>query len=202
MDFLQERLENVGYKVVNLGYPSRKYSIDDLAEKAITPALALCTKGSAIHFVTHSLGGILVRHYLEKHSLPQLGRVIMLAPPNRGSEVVDKLKNFPGFKILNGNAGQELGTDSNSIPNQLGPANFDLGIIAGRNSINWILSTLIPGEDDGKVSVEHTKLEGMKDHIVLPVSHPFIMRNDATISQVIYYLKNGKFYRGIDKIFD
>lgn len=196
MNYLQDQLENEGYKVVNIGYPSREHAIDALAKKAIVPALQLCNAENEINFVTHSLGGILVRYYLGKHTLPQLKHVVMLAPPNKGSEVVDTLGNFPGFELLNGDAGLQLGTGVNSIPNQLGNANFDLGIIAGSNSINWILSSLIPGTDDGKVSVENTKLDGMNDHIVLPVSHPFIMKDDEAISQVIYYLKNGEFYSG------
>ena len=198
MNYLQGQLENEGYKVVNIGYPSRKHTIDKLTRKAITPALEFCKEESEINFVTHSLGGIVVRYYLSKHTLPRLKHVVMLAPPNKGSELVDKLGKLPGYKLLNGDAGLQLGTDVDSIPSQLGKANFDLGIIAGSSSINWILSSLIPSTDDGKVSIENTKLEGMNDHIVLPVSHPFIMRDDETISQIIYYLKNGKFYSGAD----
>ena len=101
----------------------------------------------------------------------------MLGPPNKGSEVVDKLGNIPGFYWLNGKAGLQLSTDSDSVPNKLGSADFDLGIIAGTKSINWILSSLIPGKDDGKVSIERTKLNGMNDHITVATSHPFMMKN-------------------------
>ena len=97
--------------------------------------------------------------------------------------------------MLNGDAGMQLGTDQLSVPKRLGPANFDVGIIAGNQSINWILSTLIPGNDDGKVSIARTKLEGMNDHIELATAHPFMMKNDEAISQVIYYLSNGHFDR-------
>ncbi len=122
----------------------------------------------------------------------------MLGPPNQGSEVVDKLRDIPGFYMLNGDAGMQLGTDQLSVPNRLGPANFDVGIIAGNQSINWILSMLIPGRDDGKVSIARTKLEGMNDHIVLPTTHTFMMQNAAAISQVIYYLANGSFNQKTD----
>ena len=82
----------------------------------------------------------------------------MIGPPNKGSEVVGKLRDVPGFYFIHGEAGLELGTGETSVPNQLGQANFDLGIIAGTRSNNLILSGMIPGVDDGKVSVENTKL--------------------------------------------
>lgn len=195
MAALEQRLSENGFNSINLGYPSREYPIEILAEKAIKPALEKCTPDTEVHFVTHSLGGILVRQYLSTHKIPELGRVVMLGPPNKGSEVVDKLGKVPGFHILNGDAGLQLGTGPLSVPNSLGPANFDVGIIAGNKSINWILSSIIPSIDDGKVSVERTKLNGMADHIVMPVTHPFMMKNDNVISQVVYYLKNGRFER-------
>jgi pimeloyl-ACP methyl ester carboxylesterase len=154
------------------------------------PAQAEVTK---IHFVTHSLGGILVRSYLSRHTIPNLGRVVMLGPPNQGSEVVDKLGSWRVFKKLNGPAGNELGTDKNSTPNKIGPTNFCVGVIAGDRSINWINSLLIPGRDDGKVSVERTKLAGMSDHIVLHATHPFLMRNRAAIRQTLHFLRTGRF---------
>ena len=148
-----------------------------------------------MHFVTHSLGGILVRQYLRDHDIPNLGRVVMLGPPNKGSEVVDRLSDFPGFRFVNGDAGLELGTGETSVPNQLGRANFELGVIAGTRSINLFLSSMIPGPDDGKVSVENTRLEGMRDHLEMEVTHPFMMRNDRVIDQVIHFLGNGQFSR-------
>ena len=160
--------------------------------------ISCTTEDENINFVTHSLGGILVRQYLKTHRIDQLKYVVMLGPPNQGSEVVDKLRNFPGFYFLNGEAGIQLGTGSLSVPNSLGPANFNVGIIAGTKSINWILSLLIPGTDDGKVSLESAKLDGMNDYIELPTTHPFMMKNKTVISQVIYYLENGEFKRDLN----
>lgn len=119
----------------------------------------------------------------------------MLGPPNQGSEVADTLGALRIFKLINGIAGSELGTGTNSTPNRLGAANFCVGIIAGDRSINWINSMMIPGRDDGKVSVERTKLEGMKDHIVIHATHPFLMRNKTSIRQTIHFLRNGQFER-------
>jgi pimeloyl-ACP methyl ester carboxylesterase len=190
---LEMALLEEGYSVHNVSYASTRKNIERLAEEAIGPALKLCPSDRKLHFVTHSLGGILVRQYLMHHEIENLGRVVMLGPPNKGSEVVDKLGKFPGFRFINGDAGLELGTGEGSVPSRLGAANFDLGIIAGTRSINLILSRMIAGTDDGKVSVESTKLEGMHDHLEMDVTHTFMMRNNKVVEQVIHYLETGRF---------
>lgn len=191
LETLEENLSREGYTTVNLGYPSRHYPIEVLAKEAIEPALTKCPPGDEIYFVTHSLGGILVRQYLNKHTIKHLKRVVMLGPPNLGSEVVDSFGRFYGFKWINGPAGLQLGTGILSVPNKLGRVNFELAVIAGNRSINWILSSVIPGPDDGKVSVERTKIEGMNAHITLPVNHAMMMNNPQVIANVISYLKHG-----------
>jgi pimeloyl-ACP methyl ester carboxylesterase len=196
MSKLKQALLKKGYRVHNVSYASTRKKIEQLAEEAIGPVLELCPMERKVHFVTHSLGGILVRQYLSRHVIENLGRVVMLGPPNKGSEVVDKLRDFPGFHFINGDAGLELGTGESSVPNRLGAANFDLGIIAGTRSIDLILSHMISGPDDGKVSVENTRLEGMHDHLEMDVTHTFMMRNKAVIEQVIHYLETGSFSPG------
>lgn len=195
METMEAALLNEGFIPVNEGYPSREHPIETLAELAIAPALEKCPPEARVHFVTHSLGGILVRQYLSTHRIDNLGRVVMLGPPNGGSEVVDKLGSVPGFHFINGDAGLQLGTGNLSVPNRLGAANFDVGIIAGTRSVNLILSALIPDVDDGKVSIESTRLEGMNDHIEMAVTHPFMMKNKRVITQVIAYLRDGQFTR-------
>ncbi len=189
---LEKALIEEGFATVNRGYPSRKHPIEVLADLAIEPALKACPEGEGVSFVTHSLGGILVRQYLTHHAMPQLERVVMLGPPNKGSELADSLGNVDGLEWIHGPAGLQLGTGHSSVPNQLGRVDFDLGIIAGDRSINWILSLIIPGEDDGKVSIDNTKVEGMNEHIVLPVNHAMMMNNPEVIEAVIAYLKEGK----------
>lgn len=195
MVVLESRLKENNYHTVNVAYASRKFSIETLADKAIRPALAKCPDKQKVNFVTHSMGGILVRQYLNRYDIPMLGSVVMLGPPNQGSEVVDKLGKFPGFRFFNGDAGLQLGTGKLSVPNKLGAVDYDVGVIAGNKSINWLLSSLIPGKDDGKVSVARTKVDGMKEHIVVPSTHTFMMRNKHVIEQVVFYLKQGRFKR-------
>jgi len=195
MEKMKVSLEQEGYSVLNVAYPSRTATIAELSATVIgsaltNPAVVSCEK---IHFVTHSLGGILVRHYFAHHAAPQLGRVVMLGPPNQGSEVVDSIGDWWLVEQINGPAGSELGTATNAVPNQLGPVNFELGIIAGDRSINGINSLMIPGADDGKVSVERTKVAGMKEHIVIHATHPYLMKNDEAITLTLRFLASGSF---------
>lgn len=195
MESLAQELVANDFKVANVDYPSRQYSIAVLSELAVTAGLDACelSDKESVYVVTHSLGGILIRDYLSRQDIPEMKRIVMLAPPNHGSEVVDNLKDVPGFKLLNGPAGLQLGTDENSVPLKLGAITKDTAIIAGTRTINLYLSTLLENPDDGKVSVASARLEGMCAMLILPVSHPFIMKNRVSIEQTINYLKHGRF---------
>jgi len=193
MASLERALKKAGYHTYNHNYASTKHTVQYLAGRTLPKAIQACAKNQKIHFVTHSMGGILLRQYLQEHSIENLGRVVMLGPPNQGSEVVDTLGNFPGFKLINGPAGMQLGTDTQSIINALPPVDFELGVISGTRSINLILSQILPKPNDGKVSVESTKVEGMSKHLVLPVTHTFMMNNKKVIQAVLSFLKQGTF---------
>jgi hypothetical protein len=197
---MERRLTEAGYDVVNADYPSREQTIEVLVKNHLVDVIEACQsmQPAKIHFVTHSMGGILVRQYLANHVLGNLGHVVMLSPPNQGSEVVDVLGRVPGFYALNGPAGLQLGTNDESLPNTLGPVNYSVGIITGNKSVNPILSMLIPGENDGKVSIKRAKVEGMSDYLVVPHTHPMIMKSDAVISHTIAYLQNGRFSHGYE----
>ena len=195
MQKIETFLLSQGYETLNLGYPSTSESIERIAEQHITEAVTRCGLNPVdkIHFVAHSLGGIIVRQYLQAHTLPKGSRLVMLAPPNQGSEVVDYVKKFFLYKWIHGPPGQELGTTPESTPNKLKPIDIEVGVIAGDKSLNPIFSGLIPGPDDGRVSVERAKLAEMSDFLVISSTHKSIVRNPAVLKQVAYFLEHGKF---------
>ncbi len=194
MSELAEQLQSNGYIVVNIDYPSREHAIDVLASHSVSAGLRACeaAQASRIGFVTHSLGGILLRAYAKANPDFNIYRAVMLGPPNNGSEVVDAMRDLPGFKWLNGPAGQQLGAVA-GVPSTLGPAPFELAVIAGTSTINPILSSYLPDPDDGKVSVASTKLDNMCAHLQINVAHPFLMKDDKVIDETINYLLSGRF---------
>ncbi len=197
MEGMQEKLVSSGYHTVNLGYPSTKCSVETIAEKYYPMALEQCRKFSptAIHFVTHSLGGIVLRQALKESRPRELGRVVMLSPPNHGSVAADNLRHWWLYEWLNGPAGQQLTTADSSLPNRLGPVDYPVGVITGDRYFffDFWLSSIIPGIDDGKVSVSSARLDGMSDFLVVHETHPFIMDSDYVQDETLYFLKNAVF---------
>ena len=195
LEKLEAHLSSLGYRVFNIDYPSTHYSIAELAFNNLDKVVRECGRSpqNRVHFVTHSMGGIVVRYYLKFNRPLNLGRVVMLCPPNQGTELVDHLKESLFFRKTFGPAAQQLGTKKESLPLELGPVDFELGIITGDRSFYPLNSALIPGPDDGIVSVDRTKVEGMDDFLLLPYSHPFILHKEAVFEQVVHFLKQGAF---------
>ena len=196
MKKMQRYLEDREFVVANVDYPSRDHQIAELAKIAVEDGLRQCRANEgldAIHFVTHSLGGILVRYYSAHHDIAQLGRVVMLAPPNQGSHAADAMRGVPGFGWINGPAAMQLGKGPDSVPLSLGKPGFEFAVIAGNRTIDPITSAVLENPDDGRVTVEDTKLEGMSDFRVVDASHAYIMKKKDVMALVYTFLAYGTF---------
>lgn len=197
MSRIENELEKSGYVVVNETYPSLSKDIPELSE-VVGSGIEACRSKSAtsIHFVTHSMGGILVRVYFQTHTIPEAKRMVMLGPPNHGSEVVDEHHDDWWFRLATGPAGQQLATfGDRSIPITLNPIPLEIGIIAGTESIDPLLDDTLPRPNDGKVSVQSAMLPEMKDFVTIPVDHTFMVYSATVIGHVKAFLKDGKFSR-------
>lgn len=192
---LEQVLTRHGFRVVNRGYPSESAPIAGLVAH-VGASVAECG-AERTHFVTHSLGGILARLWLQENRPPLMGRVVMLAPPNHGTEIVDTLaaqELVAGpMERLGGPAALELGTGAGSVPAGLCPVDYELGVIAGNRAFNPLGAILLDGPNDGTVTVASTRVAGMTDHIVLPASHSLMMVNPLVLAEVLAFLRHGAF---------
>ena len=196
MSVPMRRLRSAGFEVINLKYPSRRKPIPELA-RIVSRELEqrIPDSQTPVHFLTHSLGGIVLRAILSGDPPKiNLGNVVMLAPPNQGSRLAERLGDNFLFRTTTGPAGQQLRKGPDSVPARLGPADYCVGVIAGNRAASpWFF--LVPGESDGTVRVDEVALEGMADFLVVPRGHTFIMNDAAVIDQAIHFFRNGKFER-------
>ncbi len=197
MKRMEWSLERDGYRVISTSYPSRKVPLEQLATDWLPKLLSKHDAAGVprLHFVTHSMGGIILRAWLRDNRPANLGHVVMLAPPNHGSALVDRIGDWKAFRVFTGVNGRRLGTDPDSFPRSLGPwtADAPLGIIAGNRQLLPGLSKWAGDESDGKVAVDSTRLDGMTDHLVLPHSHTWIQYRKPVITHVKTFLKTGRF---------
>jgi triacylglycerol lipase len=195
MKLMERNLAKRGFDVVNVTYRAGELSVEQLAQKYLNALLErkVMDDGRKVHFVTHSLGGIIVRQYLSNHRIKNLGRVVMLAPPNHGSEVIDCLRANCITRNFLGVAARELGTGHDCLTAKLGPIHFECGVIAGDCSLNPLSSSLLPGPNDGKVTIASTRVEGMQDFLIVHGTHTWLMCKHSVMDQTARFLQSGHF---------
>jgi pimeloyl-ACP methyl ester carboxylesterase len=194
MKHVERSLARHGYNVVTITYPAFWVPVERLADEYLHHALArrVPQHTRRVHFVTHSMGGILLRHYLASHRIENLGRVVMVGPPNRGSKKADLFKSCAFARWLAGPNLFRLGTGPDDLPQKIGAVNFEAGIIAGdRPLFDSIWKHTIPS--DGIVAVESTKVAGMKDFTIVHCSHTFMVSQRETLEQIGEFIQYGRF---------
>jgi triacylglycerol lipase len=190
--FAERYLRRAGLDPVSIPYPSRREPIERLAELV---RASLPQEGDRpLHFVTHSLGGIVLRYLVQAGRPPNLGRVVMLGPPNRGSQLATRLKRSWLFRLATGPAGQQIGSDAQSVPNRLGPADFELGVIAGTTAFDPF-RFLISGQSDGKVTLDETRVDGQTDWLAVRRAHALLVNDPRVLSQAVHFIAHGRFAR-------
>jgi triacylglycerol esterase/lipase EstA (alpha/beta hydrolase family) len=193
MQGLADFLEQNNYKVLNIDYPSSKYNLLSLANLIHPQIRDFATQVTKIHFVGYSMGGLIIRAYLKLYNPVNLARVIMLGTPNKGSEIADFLQDFWIYKKLYGPAGQQLITNQTSFKDIFGSVNYELGVVAGRSPYYFIANRIINEESDGRVSINNTKLDGMKEHIIVNSGHNWLSTNQKIWRLTLSFLNHGSF---------
>lgn len=186
-------LERNGFRTNLLGYPSRRYELGELSARVRERLETLTAPGERIHFVTHSMGGVLLRRMVADDPDLPVARVVMLCPPNKGSAVVDRLSAFGLYRWAIGPGGLQLGTGEDSVPRSLGPASFELGVIAGDRIANPIFSRMVGEPNDGTVAISSMQIEGMRAFQTVHATHTFIMRNAVAQANTLAFLRSGAF---------
>ena len=195
MQPIENTLEANGYRVQNISYPSTDYSIQTLSREYIAPKIDN-TNCAKIHFIGHSMGGIITRHYLSENKLSNLGNVILITTPNNGSELVASIENNPAFAwTLIGPATRELVPESKLLQALPSP-DYNTGIITASKSINPVTSIfLLEGANDGTLTIESMKLRNTKDTINLETTHTMVLTHPDIGIQIESFLKNGEFIK-------
>ena len=190
---LERVFRNAGYRTVVCSYSSA-YHIATISTNLFNGLAPLVADAPEVHFVTHSMGGIILRDGLARNALPNaaIGNAVMLAPPNRGAELIDKFADTPGFGAVWGAAGRGLRSGPDSVPARLPPVDFRCGVIAATRSASP-LSLFIPGRDDGKVSISSTYAPGIAAHVSMPANHLLMTFFDSVGLETLHFIRNGRF---------
>lgn len=190
---LQRELKKQGYLVFSVDYPSTQITIQQAASN-LQQVLKSLEGIETLSLVGHSMGGLVIRAWTEDYEDSRLDRVIMLGTPNQGAEMADFLKAFLPYQWVMGKAGQQLGTDKQSAPALLPAPRVPFGIIAGGRGEQTIgYNPLLPGDNDGTVTVASAHLEGESDFLRIPCLHMSYMRDQKVIEAVVHFLEDGSF---------
>ncbi|GJE54172.1 MULTISPECIES: esterase/lipase family protein [Methylobacterium] len=195
MGRIEQAFRAAGYATLNLDYPARQASLGVIAGMLSPEIETFTTRISRLHVVTHSMGGLVARALITRHRPRNLGRVVMLAPPNGGSEVADALHRLRPYRRFFGPSGAQLVTRrSEGLARLLGTVDYPLGIIAADRSLYPLESLfLLPGPNDGRVTVARTRVPGMSGHITLHTTHPMMMWNRRVIREALHFVREGRF---------
>lgn len=191
MWFLASRIEAAGFDVVRIGYDSLGAPPERILA-AVSQKIDACCKESPrpVHLVGHSLGGLIIRAYLAENELRTPGRVVLIATPNAGTPLVDAYRDS-WWMDLAGPTAKSLGTDPDSFPNSLPAPDYPLGVIAGVRDARFV--DLIPGDDDGLVPLESTKVTGMVDFTIVESNHLLLRYSQEVARQTNAFLRTGEF---------
>lgn len=194
MWLLAWRIEDAGFDVIRIGYDSLHETPGQILA-GVSREIDACCKALSqpVHYVGHSLGGLVIRAYLAEREWRNRGRVVLIGTPNNGTPLVDEYKDT-WWMNLAGPTANALGTDPDSFPNSLPEPDYPVGVIAGLRE-GGFAKALMPGDHDGLVPVESTKVAGMSDFIVVETSHSLMRYNEEVARQTIAFLRKGEFLR-------
>lgn len=186
----QKEFQNQGYTVVPFEYPSTRIKIEKSA-KFLQYMLQSLEGIDEVNFIVHSMGGLLVRAWSANHTDPRIKRMVMLGTPNTGADLANLFRRGPIFRLFLGPAGQQLVSDPESTISNLPKPPMEFAVIAGGRSDKKGYNILIPGDDDGIVSVESTRLPGAADFDIVPCIHTFLVSHPGIYERCLRFLKTG-----------
>lgn len=190
MQPLARKLEQEGFSTLNIPYPSGRMAIPHLVSRIRSQVERIATD-QPIHFITHSLGGIIARSIFATDVPWNRGRMLMLAPPNHGSEIVDWTEKYPVLSQFLGPAGRALGSEG--IPHGLPPLPVDLeaAVIMGNRCSIPIFKKILGAENDGIVSAARGEISGLRGFSIINADHTFIQMHPEAIRLGLHFLKTG-----------
>jgi triacylglycerol lipase len=192
MEPLAKQCVNSGFSCINLPYPSFRNTLEQMVERLDLLIQKEAENFSKIHLLTHSLGGVIVRRYLDTCSHEKCSKVLMVAPPLQGSMIVDWLGKSPLRRVL-GPAGEFLSTAQMAGECQTISQDVESAVIMGDRVKIPILHHIIEGASDGIIRVQAGKIEGLNHFKVVHADHTFITSDPEVLAAADRFLRTGGF---------